>query len=77
VLAARYGNATHVTFSTEVLMGGQPIADRSFDSFTDVLDEIFTVRIYGGIHFRTACEEAAGIGGQVAGLVLATFDKRH
>jgi hypothetical protein len=70
VLAARYGDETHFTFTSEVLMGGNPIPDRSFTSFTEVLDEIFRARIYGGIHFRTACEQGAGIGRQVSEYVL-------
>jgi hypothetical protein len=70
VLTARYGDDTHVTFTSEVLMGGNPIPDRSFNSFTEVLDEIFEARIYGGIHFRTACIEGATIGGKVAAYVL-------
>ena len=70
VLADRYGEHVHFTFTSEVLMNGNPIPARSFNSFTDVLDEIFNARIYGGIHFRTACEEGAAIGRSVAAYVL-------
>ena len=75
VLAARYGENTTTTFNSEALMNGNPIPDRSFNSFTEVLDEIFIARIYGGIHFRTACEEGAGIGRKVAAYVMERLDK--
>jgi hypothetical protein len=75
VLAARYGDDTPTTFNSEALMNGNPIPDRSFNSFSEVLDEIFIARIYGGIHFRTACEEGAAIGRHVAAYVMARLDK--
>ena len=56
-------------------MNGNPIPDRSFNSLPEVLDEIFIARIYGGIHFRTACEEGAGIGRKVAAYVMERLDK--
>jgi len=75
VLAARYGENTTTTFNSEALLNGSPIPDRTFHSFTEVLDEIFIARIYGGIHFRTACEEGAGIGRKVAAYVMQRLDK--
>jgi hypothetical protein len=75
VLAARYGDNTTITFNSEALMNGNPIPDRSFNSFTEVLEEIFIARIYGGIHFRTACDEGAAIGRKVAAYVLERLDK--
>jgi hypothetical protein len=42
---------------------GQP---RHFRRFSDVLDEIIEARVWGGIHFRTADEQGAGIGRNVA-----------
>jgi hypothetical protein len=47
-------------------LNGTPIAPRTFDRFSDALDEIIEARIWGGIHFRTADEQGAAIGKQVA-----------
>ena len=43
-----------------------PGRPRSFDRLSDVLDEIIEARIWGGIHFRTADVQGAGIGENVA-----------
>ncbi|HEX5618793.1 MAG TPA: vanadium-dependent haloperoxidase [Solirubrobacteraceae bacterium] len=42
---------------------GQP---RHFRRFSDLLDELVDARVWGGIHFRTADEQGAGIGRNVA-----------
>ena len=42
---------------------GQP---RHFERFSDAIDEIIDARVWGGIHFRTADEQGAFIGKQVA-----------
>lgn len=42
---------------------GQP---RQFERFSDAIDEIIDARVWGGIHFRTADEQGAFIGKQVA-----------
>ena len=48
---------------------GQP---RHFKRFSDVIDEIVDARVWGGIHFRTADEQGAGIGRKVA-----RYERRH
>jgi hypothetical protein len=47
-------------------LNGVTIPPRTFDRFSDALDEIVEARIWGGIHFRTADETGADIGGKVA-----------
>lgn len=42
---------------------GQP---RHFESFSDALQEIVDARVWGGIHFRTADEQGAKVGKEVA-----------
>jgi hypothetical protein len=42
---------------------GQP---RHFDRFSEAIQEVVDARVWGGIHFRTADEQGAGIGRQVA-----------
>ena len=48
---------------------GQP---RHFRRFSDLLQEIVDARVWGGIHFRAADEQGAGIGREVAG-----WERRH
>ena len=43
-----------------------PGQTRHFESFSDLLDEIVDARVWGGIHFRNADEQGAGIGKDVA-----------
>ena len=42
----------------------------SFANFSDARNEIKNARIYGGIHFRTACDDANTLGTNVANWVL-------
>jgi hypothetical protein len=39
---------------------------RSFDRFSDALKEVIDVRVWSGIHFRTADVQGAGLGKKVA-----------
>jgi hypothetical protein len=43
-----------------------PCAARSFDRFSDALKEVIDVRVWSGIHFRTADVQGAGLGKKVA-----------
>ena len=43
-----------------------PCPARSFDRFSDALEEIIDVRVWSGIHFRTADEQGAVLGKRVA-----------
>ena len=40
---------------------------RSFDRFSEAIDEVVDARVWTGIHFRNADEQGAKIGRQVAG----------
>ena len=46
--------------------GTSPAATRTFTSFSQVCDDIVDARVWSGIHFRFADEEAAKIGRKVA-----------
>jgi hypothetical protein len=39
---------------------------RSFDRFSDMLDEVIDARVWAGIHFRTADVQGAVLGHKVA-----------
>jgi len=72
ILIDFFGDATPFTTDSENLLatdGSRVI--RSFGRFSDALEEIHNARIWGGIHFRTACSIGSAIGEAVAAHVLA------
>jgi hypothetical protein len=73
VLAAYFGDETAFSTTTEILPG----VTRSYSSFSQAVDEAFNARIYGGIHFRTACRDGQATGAQVGDLVVSTVAQRR
>jgi len=67
VLASYFGKSTSFSMDSDVMTG----VVRSFTSFSAVLDEIQDARIFGGIHFRTACADGQATGAAVANYILA------
>jgi hypothetical protein len=53
-------------------LNGVPIPPRTFDRFSDALDEIVEARIWGGIHFRNA-----DVQGTVIGKKVARYIRKH
>jgi hypothetical protein len=68
VLASFYGDDTPFTATSTSLPG----AERSFTSLSSAIGQIESARVWGGIHFRTACVTAAQMGAEVAQYVTAT-----
>jgi hypothetical protein len=66
VLAAMLGDDSPFTLDSEVMPG----VIRSFPSFSAALAEIHNARVWGGIHFRTACVRGSELGRQVAAYVM-------
>jgi hypothetical protein len=66
VLKAVFGDANSFSIDSEVLPGVM----RSFSSFSAALAEIHNARVFGGIHFRTACRDGSAVGEQVATYVM-------
>jgi hypothetical protein len=66
ILAANFGGDTRFSVSSD----GMPGVVRYFDDFPAALDEIKNARIFGGIHFRTACEAGETLGGGVGDYIL-------
>jgi hypothetical protein len=62
VLAARFGE--HTAFGA--VSDGMPGTTRYFTSFSAALEEVKSARVYGGFHFRTACEIGQTLGERVA-----------
>ena len=67
VLGTYFGNDAEFTLMSETLPG----VVRSYTSFTQAADEAFDARIYGGIHFRSACRDGRALGAQVGSFVVA------
>jgi hypothetical protein len=68
VLAHFYGNDT--AFSTTSF--GLPGVEHRFTSFSSAVAEVENARVWGGIHFRFACDVAVGMGAAVADYVMHT-----
>jgi hypothetical protein len=66
ILAAYFGDATSFTIDTETLPG----VLHSFSSFSDAVSEIHDARVFGGIHFRSACRDGSAAGEAVAKYIL-------
>jgi membrane-associated phospholipid phosphatase len=68
VLADYFGDQTSFGVISDVMPG----VVRSFTSFSAALDEVANARIYGGIHFRSAC-----VDGQAAGTAVGSYALQH
>lgn len=66
VLTSFYGDRTSFSVDSNVLPG----VVRSFASFSDAIAEVNNARVFGGIHFRTACLDGNKLGRKVARFVL-------
>ena len=66
ILSASFGENAPITVTTN----GMPGVARYFSSFTAALDEVKNARVFGGIHFRTACNDGQALGNAVGDFVL-------
>jgi hypothetical protein len=69
MLASVFGNDTSFT----VTSAGLPGVERNFTSFSDAIAQVADARVFGGIHFRSACVDAARMGVEVADRVNDTM----
>jgi hypothetical protein len=67
VLQALFGDSGPFTLDSDVLTG----VLHSFTSFAAAADEAFLARIYGGIHFRTSCQDGHDLGVAVGNYAMA------
>jgi hypothetical protein len=68
VLASFYGEDNRFTATSSGLSGVQ----RSFTTLTSAIRQVENARVWGGIHFRSACVTGAHIGAKVAQYVIRT-----
>lgn len=66
VLGAAFGDHAAFQASSETMPG----ILRSFVGFSTAIDEMANARVYGGMHFRTACVQGSTLGATVARYVL-------
>ena len=66
ILADEFGERTHFTLRSDVLVG----VSRTFRSFSEALEDVKDARVFAGIHFRTACDDGTVLGKAVAQYVL-------
>jgi hypothetical protein len=60
-----YGDATAFTASSF----GLPGVEHNFTSFSAAVAQVEDARVFGGIHFRFACDAAVVMGGEIANYV--------
>jgi len=72
VLVSYFGDDIEMTLTSETTAG----VTRDYHSFAQAVQEAFDARIYGGIHFRTACLDGRGQGTQIGDLVVDRVARR-
>jgi hypothetical protein len=66
VLEAIFGDDAVFTATSETMTG----AERSFVGFSGAVAEMHDARVFGGMHFRTACVRGSALGSTVARYVM-------
>ena len=72
VLAHYFGKNSSIIVDSEV----SPGVVRSFSDFASAQVELNNARVYGGIHFRTACDDGQATGTAVARFLLKNAFQR-
>jgi len=71
VLSVIFGDNTGFSIDSETMPGTL----KQFSAFSDALHEIHNARVWGGIHWRTACLRGSQLGEDVANWVIANAMK--
>ncbi len=67
VLSHTFGEDTPFNVMSDAMLG----VTRRFHNFSEALEEIQNARVFGGIHFRTACVDGTSLGISVGDYVMA------
>lgn len=67
ILSDAFGEEVNFSVTSQAVPG----VVREFHSFTAALEEVMNARVFGGIHFRTACVDGSALGIAVADYVMA------
>jgi hypothetical protein len=66
ILSQTFGEET----SFDVVSNAMPGVTRKFHSFSAALEEVKNARVFGGIHFRTACVDGTALGIAVGNFIM-------
>jgi hypothetical protein len=77
VLANFFGWNTPITVPTDSTAAGLAGLTRSFTDFASALEELVGARIWSGIHFRTADEDARQLGISIGNYIFNNAFQRH
>lgn len=66
---ASFFGSDQVTITVDSLSTGE---SRTFDRLSEAMDTVIEARILGGVHFRSATEDGAALGAEVARFAMAT-----
>ena len=66
ILSSEFGEETEF----DVVTNAMPGVTRHFHSFSSALAEVMNARVFGGIHFRTACVDGQALGISVGDYAL-------
>jgi hypothetical protein len=66
ILSAYFGAHTPISMSSD----GMPGVVRNFSNFSEAMEEVKNARVFGGIHFRSACNDGQGLGSAVGEYIL-------
>ena len=72
ILADEFGEKTRFTLTSDVLLD----ESRTFRRFSEALEDVKNARIFAGIHFRTACDDATVLGKAVAQYLIGNAFQR-
>jgi hypothetical protein len=67
ILSEAFGVETSFNVGSDAMLG----VTRRFTNFPEALEEIENARVFGGIHFRTACVDGTALGISVGNYVMA------
>jgi PAP2 superfamily len=67
ILSDAFGEEINFGVTSQAMPG----VVREFHSFTAALEEVMNARVFGGIHFRTACVDGTALGIAVADYIMA------
>ena len=72
VLTGMFGEHPGALSITSATAGG---ATHTYQSFSEIADEVTNARVWGGIHWRTSCVVGRAVGQKVGSVALARLDR--
>jgi membrane-associated phospholipid phosphatase len=72
VLADYFGDDTPFILESQA----DPTWVRFYPNFSAAIDEVAVARVYAGIHFRSACDDAVATSSEIAGFIMENLMQR-